>query len=111
MEPQKRMYHGTYANFDAFDTSDGGLIFVTPNPKFAQGFTDGKYSQSPIEMAKQERYGSIMPVYVKSENPFDYENIEHIQMIENYLNEVFEGEQDYINDRIKYIKKGRLGLH
>ena len=89
------MYHATGEDFDAFITQTEeqvfgkGIIFASPDPKWAQeGFM-------PIDKEKGTS-GSVMPLYVKSENPFDYRNEEH-------LNKLFEKVElrDKAKDRVR----------
>lgn len=73
----KVMYHGTTKDFNVFDLSQSpdtsmtaiGAIFVTDDPKFANDFT---YSAGTGPLS-----GNIMPVYVRAENPFDFDNASH----------------------------------
>lgn len=73
------MYHGTMRDFDAFDpeaasaTENTGTkaIYVSPSTSFSNQYADG-------------RGGNVMPVYVKAENPFDFESAEHIAALQEY---------------------------
>ena len=77
-------YHGTGADFHSF--REGAPVFVTQNPNFANNFS-GKHNQMLewSEEAKKlvpreswSRSPNVMPVHVRAENPFDYENKAHI---------------------------------
>lgn len=73
------MYHGTMRDFDSFDpdaeaaTEKTGIkaIYVSPDTEFANQYADG-------------RDGRVMPVYVKAENPFDFDNANHIEALQDY---------------------------
>jgi hypothetical protein len=71
------MYHGTAADFDEFGNSPRGAIFVTDDPSFADDFAG---TQETIEKGFNP---NVMPLYVKAENPFDYENPKHIDAVMN----------------------------
>lgn len=63
--PQK-MYHATSADIEEF--RPGNTIYVSPSPKFAESYGGTK---SP----------NIMPLYVKAEKPFNYENASDIKKL------------------------------
>ena len=72
------MYHATEGNFSVFRKSHRDAYFATPDPEFANDFLSNSGSTEPKEGA------NVMPVYVKAENPFDYENPAHVaQMVEH----------------------------
>jgi hypothetical protein len=73
------MYHGTSASFDEFGTGPRNAIFVTPNPEFASGYAGGEAHVTVGETP------NIMPLYVKANNPFDYNNPEHVKKIQDLL--------------------------
>lgn len=69
-------YHATHEDFSKFRPSHRGAHFVTKDPEFANeflGIYDEGYDMKPG--------ANIMPVHVQAQNPFDYENPEHIQMV------------------------------
>lgn len=69
-------YHATHEDFSKFRPSHRGAHFVTKDPEFANeflGIYDEGYEMKPG--------ANIMPVHVQAQNPFDYENPEHIQMV------------------------------
>ena len=72
-EPQV-YYHATGGDFDAFQPNAKGLIFASPDAQWAQG------GFMPMD-ADQGTSGSVMPVYVKVENPFDYRNKEQLDTL------------------------------
>jgi len=59
------MYHATAADIQAF--RPGNTIYVTPSPKFAESYG----GQTP----------NIMPLYVKANKPFNYENSVDVQKL------------------------------
>lgn len=73
------MYHGTMRDFDAFDpeaspaTENTGTkaIYVSPDSNFSNQYAEG-------------RGGNVMPVFVKAENPFDFDNERHIAALQEY---------------------------
>ncbi len=73
-------YHATHDDFKEFRPSHRGAHFFTKDPEFANeflGIYDEGYEMKPG--------ANIMPVYLQTQNPFDYENPEHIQsVLENY---------------------------
>jgi len=75
------MYHGTIAeDFTEFKPG-GGLIFVSPSREMADLFTD-TYTRVSDPSRKQAPEGSrIYPVFVRAENPFDYQKKEHLDAL------------------------------
>jgi hypothetical protein len=65
-----RWYHGTTNDFPQFRESRNG-IFVTPSSNFANEFADIPKGNSP----------NVMPVHVRAEKPFDYQNPEHVERV------------------------------
>jgi hypothetical protein len=75
------MYHGASfirrppgtkvkgGDFTTFIPNHRGLIFVTPDPEFTE-----------THFARGEG-GRVYPLYVKSENPFDYSNPDHVRKL------------------------------
>lgn len=74
-----RMFHATNKSFDTFNPSFRGAFFVTPDVQFANDYLDNS-GQTDLEEG-----ANVMPVYVRAENPFDYENPEHVAQIIAYL--------------------------
>lgn len=69
------MYHGTTADISAFKVGPTGAIFVTEDPQFAGKFADGAYAKSNDEAP------NVLPVYVRAERPFDFENAKHVEAL------------------------------
>ena len=67
------MYHGTDKDFTVFRP----YIFTTPNPKVAEQFPGGEEPEGQ----------HVMPVYVRAENPFDYENSAHVSKLGSEIND------------------------
>jgi hypothetical protein len=70
----KVMYHATTADFDTFKDNPRGVHFVSPDPEWTSKFLKDE-NGAIIEGA------SVMPVYVKASNPFDFENKKHVNLI------------------------------
>jgi hypothetical protein len=63
------MYHGTSASFNRFEGDKNGLIFVTPDPAFAERFASARHAGTGAP--------NVMPVYVKALRPFDHQEASH----------------------------------
>lgn len=70
------MYHGTQSSFNQFEGDNNGLIFVTPDPKFAEQFAKAR---------KAGEGGNLMPVYVSAKRPFDHQNEADRKRLIDYL--------------------------
>lgn len=92
------MYHGSGQEFTVFRGIKRNMFltrrynaFFTPDPEFASTFATakGKTKKEPSEDLfideLPENTGSIYPVYIKAENPFDYENPEHLNIVSTWL--------------------------
>lgn len=95
-----RMYHGTGKDFEAFQENRRGVHFLTPSPKFANKYAGEEYSVAVGESP------NVIPAYVKSVNPFDFENKSHVNTIAikagltpNAIKEVKKGLWSRIEDR------------
>ena len=113
----KKMYHGTARDIDEFQPKQANAIFLTEDPKFAEGFTyqseDWMATELDLSLSKEaktalleeagkiseekntdvleeyrnllknqlESRKNIIPVYVRAEMPFDYENPDHIDFV------------------------------
>jgi len=79
------MYHGTMRDFDAFDPDKSftglGASFFTPDPAFTDDYT---YSGASLGKG-----GSIMPVYLKVENPYDATNPAHREIAKAKIREAY----------------------
>jgi len=86
---EARWYHGTQRDFQTFRPNSEGIIFLTRNPKFADDYNfKGGIGQDFDEKNKVwlPREGSdiqpnTMPVHVRAEKPFDYENPRHLNKL------------------------------
>jgi hypothetical protein len=66
---ETRWYHGTDQDFSEFIPREASAIYVTPDPKFASEWSeDLKRGYDP----------NVMPLHVRAEKPFDYQNKKHI---------------------------------
>ena len=68
----KIMYHGTAADITEFRPKQADAIFVTDSPEFADLFT--QMSEEYLTARDKEAARNIMPLYVRAEKPFDYED-------------------------------------
>lgn len=111
----KVMYHATTKDFSTFRPSFRGAYFVTPDTQFANDYLDNSGE------TQNEEGSNIMPVYVRAENTFDYENPEHVAQIVEYLNKTglfrgvlpgfFEGGRwDSIEDKVVQRAIKELGF-
>ncbi len=91
----KLMYHGTPADFNDFRSNLRGSYFVTDNPEFASAF-----SQQIGKNLEESTGSNIMPLFVKAENPFDFENPKHLKAVLEELNKNKQGgfTEDYLNN-------------
>lgn len=65
-------YHGTTFYFDAFMPNSLGLIFVSPSRMFAESFAG---------LNNQGYHNDPIPLYVRAENVWDYQNPEHVDQL------------------------------
>lgn len=77
------VYHGTRADFDTFDVeklgtgTDGGWfgkgIYLTPQPEQASRYAmlNVREDDALKREVKERAQGSVMPLYVRAENPFE----------------------------------------
>lgn len=86
------MYHGTRQNIETFIPKKAGAIFLTPSPEFANKFAAFTPENKILEGA------NILPVYVSVNNPFDYENENHVNALLKQL------------DKDKKLKKQPFGF-
>jgi len=77
------MYHGTDQDISEFRP----YTFATPDPKVANQYPG----------LGQPRGQNIMPVHVRAENPFDYENPSHINKLRSIIKD---------REQLEYIKDG-----
>jgi hypothetical protein len=96
------MYHGSLNDFSQFNEDNRkGLIFVTPNPAFAEEYALLHASR----MEKQaEPPVKVYPLWVRAETPFDYENPDHVTQVMQSLGGSM-GMNEYIQTE-KEVKEG-----
>ncbi|MBI5270702.1 MAG: hypothetical protein HY856_13605 [Burkholderiales bacterium] len=112
----KVMYRGTGYDIEAFRRGVAGAIFLTDSPSFANEFSMrgmGTDAAQHIEAMDVDGLApNVMPVYVRAENPFDYENTSHVYRVANAVNRA--GEMDRVArvavDWIEVAKKGGWGV-
>jgi hypothetical protein len=78
------MYHGTTGDITTFIEKNGG-IFLTPDSKFASriALNDMLFDERTTSPTTQG--ANVLPVFVRSTNPFDYENSSHINKVAKTL--------------------------
>ena len=76
----KTYWHGSLWNFDTFKQSNGDYNF-SPDEKFAYEYAESKAFEQGID-----RDVVTYPVYIKSEKPFDFENMIDVDFIKNITN-------------------------
>jgi hypothetical protein len=88
------MYHGTTKDITSFKRGeDVQAIFVTSNTAVANRFAGAlKFSDSPLAFNTDAPNGSVVyPLYVRAENPFDYQNPSHVRAVVDALHPMEEG--------------------
>jgi hypothetical protein len=84
------MYHGTQADISEFK---GKLIFTSPNPMVANKFAadDMAWTEEKIGTPFNPNPigANVLPLYVKADNPFDYQNIEHVDKLFEKIKSMF----------------------
>lgn len=76
------MFHGTPFVFDSFKDNSKGTFF-TMSPEFANEFSGKQFNEQALN--GRDVQSNIIPVYIKAENPFDFENPDHVEMlVDNY---------------------------
>ena len=88
---ESRWFHGTNQNFSSFRPGNSDAIYVTKSPAFAGSFSkqhmehwhesanpDKSIWSDTASRKPQVHAPNIMPVHVRAEKPFDYENKKHI---------------------------------
>lgn len=95
----KVMYHGTFSNPQIFEegVSEFGNVagFFTPSPYFAEDYVV-KYWEAKDAIDVNEKSGeavSIQKVYIKAENPFDYNNKAHVKQLYNKIKDIESDEE------------------
>ena len=81
----KVMYHGTQADIKSFK---GKLLFVSPNQNVANKFAADDMLYSP-ESTYLTPGANVLPVYVKSNNPFDYQNPKQVDALFEKIKTMF----------------------
>jgi hypothetical protein len=54
-------------------------------------------------MTKGEEGANVLPVYIKASNPFDYENVEHMNKLVPQFKRILKTEEDYSNAQIDEV--------
>ena len=77
----KVMYHGTLGDIKAFRPSFRGAYFASPDPEFASDFI----TESGTKDVEEIEGANVIPVFVKAEKVFDYENPNHLDKMSMYF--------------------------
>lgn len=114
LDTPKVMYHATDKAFSTFKPGVGGAIYLAPNPYGAEqiiaprvagdnAVKEGK--PKPLFMRHKAYSGAYdlsgmntLPVYVKAENPFDYENAKHVEGLAKHLESIGYENTEQIQD-------------
>jgi ADP-ribose pyrophosphatase YjhB (NUDIX family) len=114
----KILYHGSTKEFTQFKPSGnwGGGVFTSESFKFALGFVGVKgvtpqgIKPGPSDKAHVNvSFANLYPVYVKAENPWDYENPEHVEAVLDKVIELRKAAKDEPWTEIqKKIKRDEL---
>jgi hypothetical protein len=81
----KVMYHGTQADITEFK---GKLLFVSPNQNVANKFAADDMLYGP-ESTYLTPGANVLPVYVKANNPFDYQNKKQVDELFEKIKSMF----------------------
>jgi hypothetical protein len=79
---KERMYHGTPNDFERFGDSP---TFLSPDPDFAASYGAGKADMVEYYPTDTAQGVSVMPLHVKVDHPFDYENKDHVSYLTDHL--------------------------
>lgn len=112
------MYHGTQSDIEVPSMRSRGVFFVTPSINFANKYAandlswfDGKKSMAGMNYI--EPGANVMKVWVSVQNPFDYENKEHINKILPSFRKALKEEEGYnskeILNAISNLRGGNYG--
>jgi ADP-ribose pyrophosphatase YjhB (NUDIX family) len=111
------LYHGSTAKFTKFEPSGmwGGGVFTTENVDFAISFKHGVVGSfpgvtpGPSDKAYVKTGGVyIYPVYVKAENPWDYENSKDVEAVLDKIGEIKKSKGKDWTDIHRKIKEDKL---
>lgn len=103
-------FHGTTGNIDKFNENTRGTHFVSPSSDWVHSF---------LLKGGDTDNANIVPVYVKSNNPFDYENKTHVNKLAQTtsmgslgIKQIKSGAWSRIEDRttLNAIKKSHDGV-
>lgn len=104
------VYHGTFTKVDRFASNSRGVHFVSPDAEWVSDFVTEEDTDFKEGI-------NILPVYVKSENPFDYENESHLEMLQvkgslsdSVIDQIRDGDWSRIEDRTTLGNIKNLGF-
>lgn len=83
----KVMYHATISDIGAFKSGPSGAIYLAPEPSSAFDIATQRHAKTLYFRHKPPLIDgmNVMPVYVRAENPFDYENRAHADALVKHL--------------------------
>jgi hypothetical protein len=104
-------YHGTPREVSEF--TENRPTFLTTNPEFANTFAQNETVEHVFDEASNkwrpiqdtDFAQNVMPMHVRAENPFDYENPKHIEALDRLMRERFKTDP-YLRSPIPDIAKG-----
>jgi ADP-ribose pyrophosphatase YjhB (NUDIX family) len=111
------LYHGSMAVFTKFKPSGdwGGGVFTTENVDFAISFKHGVVGSfpgvtpGPSDKVFVKTGGVyIYPIYVKAENPWDYENPKDVEAVLDKIGEIKKAKGEDWTDIHRKIKEDKL---
>lgn len=105
----QRWFHGTPASFKQFGMGRSGAIqgeegpfFFSRSPEFTEDYSIRR-NYAGGDRGDVEVGGRTIPVYLSVQNPFDYENPQHVASVVSKLREMHE------NNRYPIVDKGSKG--
>lgn len=75
------MYHGTAQSFYVFKPKQAGAIFASGAVSFAKSFVSHSVGWMQGHGLEDQINSKIMPMWVKTDNPFDYDNPLHVDAV------------------------------
>ena len=110
----KVMYHGSRREFESPTTrGNRNAFFVSPDANFASKYALNDLSWFPEKtgtITKGEEGAQIYPVYISAQNPFDYDNSQHLKKIIPQFRKVLKEEEglgrEAIQEMVDMFQKG-----
>jgi hypothetical protein len=106
----RRFYHGTLKDFSVPHTGNHDAFFVSPSPHFASRYAMDDLSWFSGKNTGAPTGGNVMPVYVQTKNPFDFENKQHVESVIPSFRKVLREQEGYDKPKIDaWLSKFRNG--